>query len=75
MTPEQEAVKAEAIQAAGQILAMARAKRDALSPREAAEAAWFSGHPLKTVDAIEALIVSQRAAAVRRAAAASSRTF
>lgn len=60
-------VRDEAIQAAGQILAMARAKRDSMSPREAAEAAWYPGHPLKTIDAIEALIVSQRAAAVRRA--------
>lgn len=57
----------EAIQSAGQILAMARAKRDALSPQEAAEAAWYSGHPLGSVDAIRSLIIEQRAEAVRRA--------
>jgi len=50
----------EAIRDAGYALAVARAKRDALTPRAAAEAAWYPGHRLRTVDAIEALIVSQR---------------
>lgn len=55
--------KEEALQAAGRILAIARLERDALSPRKAAEAAWYPGHEL-TVDAIEALIIEQRQAAV-----------
>lgn len=60
--------RTEAIQAAGQILAMARAKRDSLSPQAAAEAAWYPSHPLGSVEAIEALIIKQRAEAVRLAA-------
>lgn len=52
--------EAEAIREAGLVLAEIRADRDALSPRAAAEKAWYRGHPL-TVDAIEALIVRQRA--------------
>ncbi len=59
-------VRDDAIQAAGQIFAMARAKRDSLSSRDAAEAAWYPGHPLKTVDAIEALVVEQRERAEAR---------
>jgi hypothetical protein len=50
----------EAIRNAARIFAAARAERDALSPRAAAEAAWYPGHELQTVDAIEALIVDQR---------------
>lgn len=45
---------------AGRLFAVARAERDALSPREAAEAAWYPGHSLGTVEAIEALIIKQR---------------
>ncbi|WP_035796335.1 hypothetical protein [Kitasatospora mediocidica] len=50
----------EAISAAALILVQARAERDALSPRKAAEAAWYPGHRLGSVEAIEALIISQR---------------
>jgi hypothetical protein len=50
----------QAIREAGLVLAEARANRDALSPRAAAEKAWYQGHPL-TVDQIEALIIGQRA--------------
>lgn len=51
--------QAEAIRDAGLVLAEIRANRDALSPRAAAEKAWYRGHPL-TVDEIEALIIRQR---------------
>lgn len=53
----------EAARAAGRVLAQARAERDALTPREAAEAAWYPGHRLGTVEAIEELIIRQRAEA------------
>jgi hypothetical protein len=36
--------------------------REQLNAREAAEAAWYPGHPLKTVEAIEAKIRARRAA-------------
>lgn len=36
--------------------------REQLPARQAAEAAWYPGHPLKTVDAIEAKIRARRAA-------------
>ncbi|MEV7770459.1 hypothetical protein [Kitasatospora sp. NPDC086791] len=55
----------QAIAAAGQILAAARVERDALTPEEAALAAWFPGHELGTVDAIRDLIVKQRARAAK----------
>lgn len=58
MTSRQDAIRAAAL-----VFAEARAERDALSPREAAEAAWYPGHRLQTVDAIEALIIAQRAEA------------
>lgn len=35
--------------------------REQLSAREAAEAAWYPGHPLKTVEAIEQKIRARRA--------------
>jgi len=37
--------RAEAIRAAGAVLARARAERDALPPRQAAELAHYSGGP------------------------------
>lgn len=55
--------QAEAIRDAGLVFAESRAKRDALTPRQAAEAAWYMGHRL-TVEAIEALIISQRTNAI-----------
>lgn len=36
-------------------------QRESLSPRQAAEAAWYPGHPLVTVEAIEARIIQRRA--------------
>lgn len=56
----------DAIRGAARVLVEARAERDALSPRQAAEAAWYPGHRLETVDAIEALIVAQRTEAEQR---------
>jgi hypothetical protein len=53
----------EAIRAAALVLVEARAERDALSPHAAAEAAWYPGHRLGTIEAIEELIVRQRAEA------------
>lgn len=50
----------EAIQAAGLVFALARIQRDSLTPRAAAEAAYYVGHRLGSVDAIEALIIRQR---------------
>ena len=35
--------------------------REQMTARQAAEAAWYPGHPLKTVDAIEAKIRARRA--------------
>lgn len=52
--------KEEALRNGGRALAVARVERDARSSRAAAEAAWYRGHPLGSVEAIEALIVSQR---------------
>lgn len=49
---------AEAITAAGQMLARARAERDALPPRQAAELAHYTGGP--SVDEIERQIRALR---------------
>ncbi|MFF7588066.1 hypothetical protein ACFZCK_11360 [Kitasatospora purpeofusca] len=54
----------EAIRGAAMILKRARAERDALSPRDAAKAAWYPGHRLGTVEAIEELIIRQRSEAL-----------
>ncbi|GII51936.1 hypothetical protein Pth03_03250 [Planotetraspora thailandica] len=54
--------KAEAIAAAGKILARARAERDALPVREAAIAAHRPGGP--SVDELEDLIRTQRVRAM-----------
>lgn len=50
----------EAIRRAALVLLEIRAERDALSPRAAAKAAWYPGHRLGTVEAIEELIIRQR---------------
>jgi hypothetical protein len=41
-------------------LTRAVAERAARTPRQAAEAAWYPGHPLGDVDAIEAEIIRRR---------------
>lgn len=50
----------ECIAAAGRALAVALERREALSPREAAEAAHRTGGP--SVDELEVRIIAQRAA-------------
>lgn len=55
MTTRQDAIRAAAL-----VAVQAYAESDALTPRAAAEAAWYPGHRLGTVDAIEALIIRQR---------------
>lgn len=60
MTPQQQAIRQAALRGGAIILAEARATRDALSPREAAKAAYRPGHRLGSVEAIEALIIRQR---------------
>ena len=50
----------EAIRAANLVYAAARSRRDSLSPRDAAVEAWYPGHRLGTVEAIEAQIVRRR---------------
>jgi hypothetical protein len=50
----------EAIDGAAPIFARSRWRRDVMSPQKAAEAAWYVGHPLGSIDAIRDLIVAQR---------------
>lgn len=66
MIPEGDPIFEQAIQDAGRDLAQTRVERDSLSPRKAAEAAWYPGHSLGTVEAIEALIIHQRAEAAEQ---------
>ncbi|MEV8124061.1 hypothetical protein AB0P07_08100 [Streptomyces sp. NPDC085944] len=54
--------RARAVRAAAEALVDAVAERAARTPREAAEAAYYPGHPLGTVAAIEAEIRRRRAA-------------
>ena len=49
-----------AIRAAADVLLDAVAERAARTPREAAEAAYYPGHPLGSVEAIEAEIIRRR---------------
>lgn len=51
----------QAIAKAAQILIHGVALQAGRTPREAAEAAWYPGHELGTVEAIEAAIVQRRA--------------
>ncbi|MGW2742326.1 hypothetical protein [Streptomyces sp. NPDC001450] len=53
-------VRARAIQAAAVALVDAVAERAARTPREAAEAAYYPGHRLGSVEAIEAEIIRRR---------------
>ncbi|MFI2090665.1 hypothetical protein ACH47C_26850 [Streptomyces rishiriensis] len=59
----------QAIRAAAALLD-AVAERAARRPREAAEAAWYPGHRLGSVEAIEAEIIRRREADVCLAEAA-----
>jgi hypothetical protein len=49
-----------AIRGAADALVNAVAERASRTPREAAEAAFYPGHPLGSVDAIEAEIIRRR---------------
>lgn len=64
-------VRERAIHGAAQALIDAVAERASRTPREAAEAAWYPGHRLGSVEAIEAEIIRRRTAdpAVRTCAA------
>lgn len=62
----------QAIRNAAQALIDAVAERASRTPREAAEAAWYPGHRLGTVEAIEAVIVQRRRAQVEADAAAAA---
>ncbi|MFD5838178.1 hypothetical protein ACFWHV_32215 [Streptomyces collinus] len=55
-------IRARAVRAAAEALVDAVAERAARTPREAAEAAFYPGHPLGTVEAIEAEIIRRRTA-------------
>ncbi|MEU9264563.1 hypothetical protein AB0E04_03790 [Streptomyces sp. NPDC048251] len=52
----------QAIRAAAAALVDAVAERNSRTPREAAEAAWYPGHRLGSVEAIEAEIIRRREA-------------
>ncbi|MFF7171139.1 hypothetical protein [Streptomyces pseudovenezuelae] len=52
--------RSRAVQAAAAALVDAVAERAARTPREAAEAAYYPGHPLGSVEAIEAEIIRRR---------------
>jgi hypothetical protein len=54
--------RSQAIRGAAEALADAVAARASRTPREAAAAAWYPGHPLGSVEAIEAEIIRRRAA-------------
>lgn len=55
-------IRARAVRAAADALVDAVAERAARTPREAAEAAYYPGHPLGSVAAIEAEIIRRRTA-------------
>ncbi|MCX4705695.1 MULTISPECIES: hypothetical protein [Streptomyces] len=58
----------KAIRAAAEALVDAVAERASKTPREAAEAAYYPGHPLGSVEAIEAKIIARREAEAARSA-------
>jgi hypothetical protein len=53
--------RAQAVRAAAAALLDAVAERASRTPREAAEAAWYPGHRLGSIEAIEAEIIRRRA--------------
>lgn len=58
---EQTPTREQALDAAADALVAAVRARAAMTSRQAAEAAYYPGHPLGSVDAIEAVIVARRA--------------
>jgi hypothetical protein len=61
MSADKVIPRSAAIEAAAKALVSAVAERAERSPRRAAEAAFYPGHPLGSVDAIEAAISRRRA--------------
>lgn len=59
-TAEALTVRDAAIRAAAAALVDAVAERASRTPRDAAEAAYYPGHPLSSVAAIEAVIIRRR---------------
>lgn len=55
------ATREEAIAAFATEFMRAAAVRASMTPRAAAEAAWYPGHPLGSIEAIEAKIRARRA--------------
>ncbi|MCX4615751.1 hypothetical protein [Streptomyces mirabilis] len=55
-------IRSRAVRAVADALVDAVAERAARTPREAAEAAYYPGHPLGSVEAIEAEIIRRRSA-------------
>lgn len=53
-------IRARAIRTAADALVDAVAERAARTPHEAAKAAFYPGHPLGSIDAIEAEIIRRR---------------
>ncbi|MEU5892536.1 hypothetical protein ABZ835_37705 [Streptomyces sp. NPDC047461] len=72
-TGDIQGARERAIHAAAEALVDAVAEQASRTPREAAEAAWYPGHPLGSVEAIEAEIIRRRALdPARRSAAEAS---
>lgn len=51
----------QAIANAARILVQAVRMQAAMTPREQAEGAWYPGHPLGTVEAVEQAVIERRA--------------
>jgi hypothetical protein len=62
--------RARAVRSAADALVDAVAERASRTPREAAEAAYYPGHRLGSVEAIEAEIIRRRAAEAASSCAA-----
>lgn len=60
MTETPSLIRSRAVHAAAEALVAAVTERAARTPREAAEAAYYPGHPLGSVEAIEAAIIARR---------------
>lgn len=50
----------QALDNAAAIIADAVTQQAAMTPRQQAEGAWYRGHPLGTVDAIEQAVIARR---------------
>ncbi|MEZ0090064.1 hypothetical protein [Streptacidiphilus sp. EB129] len=52
--------RSQAIQRAAQILAETVRQQAEMTPRQQAEAAWYPGHPLGSIEAIEQAVIERR---------------